>query len=489
MQVHLGTTSLDARFEVEMLDGRQTVLFLSRGGNPRRNTQYGEGLDLVLERLAAAGARLELAALDSADTQRAGLPLDERVLDPGSGRNYPIALGGVDDLGGLRQALTRSAAATGRAPNASGGGNNTKQIRLFLSFEGEPLSNDELAATLASGLRILVVALPQSARKNLDWGLENGIWGFPVPRFEATETQRVRDYKALRRGDKVLLLSGYTGGSPRASLEKWLGTQNAQPNQFTDCYLCTVNQPYFFDTVPFWPDEMQDEESLYPHRIGIDPLAIGPISLKAGIDLSPGVIEAVRRSQLQGAQGFAADATGSPRLNIIPPAPGAPPEEDHAETTGPVGQGRSVDPIRRKRVEERAVKLARARYEDAGWTVKDVSTHNDETYGTPYDLRCSRGTSIRHVEVKGTSGSGETVRVSANERHHAAASNPGTESFMFVVEQIGLKTVKGVVRAVGGNVRYDGPFLTDGTRFVPTQYRYVVPSAPADQSSSDFKPS
>jgi hypothetical protein len=243
-----------------------------------------------------------------------------------------------------------------------------------------------------------------------------------------------------------------------------------------DCYLCTVNQPYFFDTVPFWPDEMHDEESHYPHRIGIDPVGIGPVSLKEGVDLSAEVIEAVRRSHLQGAQGFAVDATGSPRLDVIPPAPGAPPEEDDAETIDPVGQGRSVDPIRRKRVEEHAVKLARARYEDAGWTVKDVSRYNDETYGTPYDLRCSKGESVRHVEVKGTSGSGETVRVSANERHHAAASKAEAESFMFVVEAIGLKTVNGELRAGGGDVRYDGPFLTDEDRFTATQYRYVVPA-------------
>lgn len=49
---------------------------------------------------------------------------------------------------------------------------------------------------------------------------------------------------------------------------------------------------------------------------------------------------------------------------------------------------------------------------------------------------------------------------------------------MFVMEEIGLKTVKGVVRAVGGSVRYDGPFRTEETRFVPTQYRYDVPSPP-----------
>jgi hypothetical protein len=126
-------------------------------------------------------------------------------------------------------------------------------------------------------------------------------------------------------------------------------------------------------------------------------------------------------------------------------------------------------------VEDRAVQLARARYEDDGWTVKDVSRRNDETYGTPYDLRCSKDTVIRHVEVKGTTGSGKTVRVSANERDHASAPNAGANSFLFVVEQIGLKTLKGDVCAVGGSVCYDGPFLSDETRFTPTQYRYLVP--------------
>lgn len=74
------------------------------------------------------------------------------------------------------------------------------QLRHGGALQRQPRGNPCL------GLRILVVALPQSARKNLDWGLENGIWGFPVPRFEATETRRVRDYKALRRGDRVILL-------------------------------------------------------------------------------------------------------------------------------------------------------------------------------------------------------------------------------------------------------------------------------------------
>jgi hypothetical protein len=126
--------------------------------------------------------------------------------------------------------------------------------------------------------------------------------------------------------------------------------------------------------------------------------------------------------------------------------------------------------------------MARARYEDDGWTVEDVSKHNDETEGTPYDLRCSRTDTVRHVEVKGTSGSGETVRLSANERKHAESEKAGAESYLFVVDQIGLRTVRGEVVARGGSVRYDGPFDIHPSRFVATQFRYAVLSAEENQS-------
>jgi hypothetical protein len=482
MQIYGDTGPLDARFDVETVDGTRTIVFRSRGGRPVRNADYAEGLDLLLRRLASLDAVLDAVMVDSGDTRRKNVPPADRLLDPGNGRSYPVRLVDENDLAELRLALGRSQAAVGRSPAASGG-NPTKQIRLYVTLAGSALSDGELEQALAVGSRILVVALPRSARKNLEWGLENGIWGFPIPRYEATENQRVQEYKMLRRGDRVLLLGGYTGGSPRASLDVWIGTDKPQPNRFTECYLCTVNQPYYLDRVPFWPDENNDKDSRYPHRIGIDPLSIGALSLEAGVDLSASVLEAARRSHIQGAQGFMADAVGSPRLAPVTTPPGQP-EQDDEETPGPLGQGRSVDPVRRKRVEERAVQLARARYEDDGWTVKDVSHRNEETSGTPYDLRCSKDKMVRHVEVKGKSRSGDTVDVSANERDHASAPNAGAHSFLFVVEQIGLKTRNGEVLAVGGIVRYDGPFLSDETRFVPTHYRYEVPDDGGSSSPS-----
>jgi hypothetical protein len=275
-------------------------------------------------------------------------------------------------------------------------------------------------------------------------------------------------------------------GSPPTPLESWTTAPDGGYHRFDDCYLCTVNEPYYYDATPFWPDELQADESGYPHRIGIDPLAIGAVSLEAGRDLSASVIAAVRRSRLQGAQGVAVDPVGSPGLLGAASSSGPPRAEDEAETGGPLGQGRSVDPIRRRRVEERAVELARARYEHDGWTVDDVSRRNDETYGTPYDLRCSKDGETRHVEVKGTTGSGEYVRISANERRHAEAGSVDAQSFLFVLEQIGLKTAGGAVRAVGGTVRYDGPFLTRPERFTATQYRYVVPNHPQDDRAGEI---
>jgi hypothetical protein len=316
------------------IDGVQTVLFRSRSGNPVRNAQYNEGLELLLSRLGSLGATLTAAVVDSADTRRTGM--------------------------------------TGAADGTS--------------------------------------------------------------------------------------------------------------HSFIDCYLCTVNEPYYYDGAPFWPDEIKSGASKYPHRVGIDPAAIGSLSLADGFDLSADVIDAARRSHLLGAQGFMADATGSPRLAFRSPftaPPSASDTQPEQGTTGeiatPTGQGRSVDPIRRRRVEDYAMNLARKRYESDGWVVKDVSRRNDEEKGTPYDFHCTRGTEVRHVEVKGTTGSGETVLVSANERSHAEAAEVGAYSYLFVVEQVGLKTVKGNVVAVGGSVRYDGPFDPSSHRFTPTQFRYILP--------------
>lgn len=51
-----------------------------------------------------------------------------------------------------------------------------------------------------------------------------------------------------------------------------------------------------------------------------------------------------------------------------------------------------------------------------------------------YDLRCTKGTDERHVEVKGTTGLGETVILTRNEVEHALAWHPNVD--LFVVTEI-----------------------------------------------------
>lgn len=45
--------------------------------------------------------------------------------------------------------------------------------------------------------------------------------------------------------------------------------------------------------------------------------------------------------------------------------------------------------------------------------------------GKPYDLRCTRGTEERHVEVKGTTGAATSVELTINEVLHARDQGHG----------------------------------------------------------------
>src|SRR4030095_16739814 len=54
---------VDATYRVEVLDGRRTIVFEARGGTRgtpgAQNTEYAEGLTLLLGRLADAGLSLQ----------------------------------------------------------------------------------------------------------------------------------------------------------------------------------------------------------------------------------------------------------------------------------------------------------------------------------------------------------------------------------------------------------------------------------------------
>lgn len=84
----------------------------------------------------------------------------------------------------------------------------------------------------------------------------------------------------------------------------------------------------------------------------------------------------------------------------------------------------------RKAVEEYAVAWAIRHYRGLGWTVQDVGATES------FDLRCTReGAGELHVEVKGTTGLGETVILTRNEVLHAR-SWPDVD--LFVVTEIAV---------------------------------------------------
>lgn len=93
------------------------------------------------------------------------------------------------------------------------------------------------------------------------------------------------------------------------------------------------------------------------------------------------------------------------------------------------GQGFLVSQAVRKLVEEYAVAWAIRHYEAQGWTVQDVGSTES------FDLRCTReDAKERHVEVKGTTGIGETVILTRNEVAHAREWHPNVD--LFVVTEI-----------------------------------------------------
>jgi SOS-response transcriptional repressor LexA len=127
-RVRRGGAEVDATFSVEEAGGRISVIVEARGGTAggeeARNTDYREGLGLILERLGRAGCRIVDAQVDSLRTR--DLPVDERRI-PMDG--YPLVVTAPEELA---RALMRAQATVGREPGARGAGNSTRRIRLLL---------------------------------------------------------------------------------------------------------------------------------------------------------------------------------------------------------------------------------------------------------------------------------------------------------------------------------------------------------------------
>lgn len=143
---------LDAQYRVEREGDWVAVILESRSGGDgsrnARNVQYNPVLELLLNRLKTLGAVLEDALVDSAHTQRLGLPEDKRRLTDG-----PLRLSEQADIAQLRKRLTRRQGPIGQRPNARPDGNATKRIRLRLTVPGfAPDEASRLEAEISSAI-------------------------------------------------------------------------------------------------------------------------------------------------------------------------------------------------------------------------------------------------------------------------------------------------------------------------------------------------
>jgi Domain of unknown function (DUF3883) len=140
------------------------------------------------------------------------------------------------------------------------------------------------------------------------------------------------------------------------------------------------------------------------------------------------------------------------RLQRVPPRP-----------VGTTGRYQN-DPRVRAAVERHAVTRAIDHYESQGFTVKDVGSFES------FDLRMTRGTETRHVEVKGSTGPALTVELTAGEVKNATRHQP---TDLYVVRGIvWWREPDGSVATDGGNAQVFSDWTPAPGDLVPTSYQY-----------------
>jgi|GEM_PF-849227 len=143
----------------------------------------------------------------------------------------------------------------------------------------------------------------------------------------------------------------------------------------------------------------------------------------------------------------------------------APALKDPVSTTR--GQGFGLSQAERRAVELQAMKIARALYEDNGWSVIDKSSSQ------PFDLLATKGTDFRFIEVKGTTGEGLSVILTHGEVGHIRRNEEN--SALVLVARICLEHDGGQWIAKGGTVTtHEDPWLLLENNLSPTQYRYEI---------------
>jgi hypothetical protein len=132
------------------------------------------------------------------------------------------------------------------------------------------------------------------------------------------------------------------------------------------------------------------------------------------------------------------------------------------------GQGFELPVAARRAVELRAMAVAQEHLAAAWPSVTDVSATES------YDLRCERGEATLFVEVKGTTGTGTAILLTANEVALATREAPHTA--LLVVHSIEISEGPTGWRAEGGELRVTQPWEPQSSQLTPLTFRCVLAS-------------
>lgn len=132
------------------------------------------------------------------------------------------------------------------------------------------------------------------------------------------------------------------------------------------------------------------------------------------------------------------------------------------------GQGYGLTAAERRAVEFHAQKLAEDHFLASGYDVKDVSRNSS------YDLHCTRADELLHVEVKGTTGGGDTFFLTRNEVE--LAKRYPLNAALFFVRNIRLRRTDAGPIAEGGEPLVLNPWKIHEGALIPVQYEFRLPN-------------
>ncbi|ATX79122.1 protein of unknown function (DUF3883) [Mariprofundus aestuarium] len=132
------------------------------------------------------------------------------------------------------------------------------------------------------------------------------------------------------------------------------------------------------------------------------------------------------------------------------------------------GQGRLVDPEKKKAIENHAMRMAAKHYANLGFSVDDTSSNS------PYDYLCKMNETQKRVEVKGTTMGPGTVNVTFNEVESARSN--GCETDLFIAHAINVERKGGKFITSGGKKKIISNWTPKDADLTPTAYTYKVPA-------------